>query len=223
MPRLLQIAAAAYLVGSIPFGYILVRIFHGEDVRRSGSGNIGATNVARKSPALGVLTLLLDTLKGSAAVALGIIASPEIFERISVPQIPWRIILPASHPEFVLWATWAALFAVLGHLFPVWLKFRGGKGVATGLGGFAMIAPRSVLLSVAIFIILVLALRYVSLGSIAAVAAFPNLALLLHEYGNVPIALALMAIASGFIVVKHHANISRLLSGTENRLGSRHT
>jgi glycerol-3-phosphate acyltransferase PlsY len=223
MSRLFIIAAASYLLGSIPFGYLLVRIFRGEDVRRSGSGNIGATNVARKSPVLGILTLLLDALKGSAAVALGIIASPELFERISIFNIPWRAVLPASHPDVVLWASWAALFAVLGHLFPIWLKFRGGKGVATGLGAFAMIAPRSVLLSAVIFIVLVLALRYVSLGSITAVAAFPNLALLLHEYGNVAMALALMAIASGFIVVKHHANISRLLSGTENRLGSRDT
>lgn len=223
MSRLLLIAAASYLLGSIPFGYLLVRLFRGEDVRRSGSGNIGATNVARKSPALGVLTLVLDALKGSAAVAIGIIGSPELFGHISIPQVPWREVLPASHPGVVLWASWAALFAVIGHLFPVWLKFRGGKGVATGLGAFLMIAPRAVLLSAVIFIVLVLALRYVSLGSIAAVAAFPNLARLLHEYGNTPQALVLMALASVLIVVKHHANISRLLAGTENRLGSRHT
>lgn len=223
MSRLLLIAAASYLLGSIPFGYLLVRLFRGEDVRRSGSGNIGATNVARKSPALGVLTLVLDAVKGSAAVAIGVIGSPELFGRFSIPQIPWREFLPASSPGVVLWASWAALFAVIGHLFPVWLKFRGGKGVATGLGAFVMIAPRAVLLSAVIFIVLVLALRYVSLGSIAAVAAFPNLALLLHQYGNIPQALVLMAMASVLIVIKHHANIGRLLSGTENRLGSRHT
>jgi glycerol-3-phosphate acyltransferase PlsY len=221
MPRFLLIAAASYLLGSIPFGYLLVRIFRREDVRRTGSGNIGATNVARKSPALGGLTLLLDALKGSAAVAVGIILSPPLFERISISQVQWSLILPASAPGFATCAATAALFAVIGHMFPVWLKFRGGKGVATGLGAFVMIAPKAVLLSATIFFVLVLVFRYVSLGSIAAVAAFPNLALLLHEYGNVPQALALMSLASVLIVVKHHANIRRLLAGTENRFGRR--
>jgi glycerol-3-phosphate acyltransferase PlsY len=222
MQRLLLIAAASYLLGSIPFGYLLVRIFRGEDVRRTGSGNIGATNVARKSPLLGILTLLLDALKGAAAVAAGILLSPAIFERIPIPQIPWRMILPASSPDFVLWAALAALFAVIGHIFPIWLKFLGGKGVATGLGAFLMIAPKAVLLSAGIFFILVLIFRYVSLGSIVAVAAFPNLTLVLHEYGNNSVALVLMATASVLIIVKHHANLRRLLAGTENRLGSRH-
>lgn len=222
MPRLLLIAATGYLLGSIPFGYLLVRIFRGEDVRLAGSGNIGATNVARQSPALGVLTLLLDVLKGSTAVAVGIMLSPPIFERISIPRIPWRLILPASSPDFAIWAALAALFAVAGHMFPLWLKFRGGKGVATGLGAFVMIAPKAVLLAAAIFIVLVLVFRYVSLGSIAAVAAFPNIALFLHEYGNVPLALALMSLASVLIVIKHYANIRRLLAGTEPRFGSRH-
>jgi glycerol-3-phosphate acyltransferase PlsY len=221
MPRLLQIAALSYLLGSIPFGYLLVRIFHGEDVRRTGSGNIGATNVARKSPALGVLTLFLDALKGSAAVAVGIILSPSL-EHASISQITWSRILPASSPAFATSAALAALFAVAGHVFSIWLKFRGGKGVATGLGAFAMIAPKAVLLSAAVFIVLVLAFRYVSLGSIAAVAAFPNIALALREYGNAPIALALMALASVLIIVKHYSNIARLLAGTENKLGSKH-
>jgi len=223
MPRFLLIAAASYLLGSIPFGYLLVRIFRGEDVRLTGSGNIGATNVSRKSPILGVLTLLLDSLKGSAAVAVGIVLSPPVFERIPMSQIPWRTVLPASSPGLVTWAAMGALFAVVGHMFSIWLKFRGGKGVATGLGAFLMIAPKAVLVSAGIFLVLVLVFRYVSLGSIAAVAAFPNLALLLHEYGNVPVALALMSFASVLIVVKHRANIRRLLAGTENRLGSRST
>lgn len=221
MPRLLLIAAISYLLGSIPFGYLLVRIFRGEDVRRIGSGNIGATNVSRKSPALGVLTLLLDALKGSTAVAIGIILSPTLFGRVSASQIPWRTILPPSSPDFAACGALAALFAVVGHMFPLWLNFRGGKGVATGLGAFAMIAPKAVLLAAAIFFILVLLFRYISLGSIAAVAAFPHLALLLHEYGNTALALAFMAIASVLIVVKHYANIRRLLAGTEHRFGSR--
>jgi glycerol-3-phosphate acyltransferase PlsY len=221
MPRLLLIAAAAYFLGSIPFGYLLVRTFRGEDVRRTGSGNIGATNVARKSPILGVLTLLLDALKGSAAVAAGIILSPATGESMSLSHISWRTILPPSSPEFASSAALAALFAVIGHMFPLWLNFRGGKGVATGLGAFALIAPRAALVSAGIFLILVLVFRYVSLGSIAAVAAFPNLAWLLHEYGNAPVALVLMAMASVLIVVKHSANIRRLLAGAENRIGSR--
>jgi len=221
MPRVLLIAAASYLLGSIPFGYLLVRIFRGEDVRRSGSGNIGATNVARKSPALGILTLLLDALKGSAAVMLGTILSPALSQRISISQIPWQAIFPAAKPDFVTSAALAALFAVAGHMFPTWLKFRGGKGVATGLGAFLMIAPKSVLLSAVIFIALVLVLRYVSLGSIVAVVAFPNIAFALHEYGDRPVALVLMALASVLIILKHRTNISRLLTGTENRLGAR--
>jgi len=219
MPRFLLIAAASYLLGSIPFGYLLVRIFRGEDVRQSGSGNIGATNVSRKSPALGVMTLLLDALKGSSAVIVGMIVSLPFMDPAS--QIPWRLLLPPSSPDLAVSAATAAFFAVVGHMFPVWLKFRGGKGVATGLGAFIMIAPRAVLLSAGVFFLLVLIFRYVSLGSIAAVVAFPLLALALHEYGSSYLALLLMALASLLIVVKHQANIRRLLAGTENRFGPR--
>jgi glycerol-3-phosphate acyltransferase PlsY len=226
MPRLVLIAATSYLLGSIPFGYLLVRMFRGEDVRRTGSGNIGATNVARKSPLLGLLTLLLDALKGSTAVIAGVLLndaiSPTIFARFSFVNIPWRTIFPASSSQLVTGAAVAALFAVVGHMFPIWLNFRGGKGVATGMGAFMVIAPKAVLLSAAIFLILVLVFRYVSLGSIAAVAAFPNLVLVLREYGNAPVALVLMATASVLIILKHSANISRLLTGRENRLGSKH-
>jgi glycerol-3-phosphate acyltransferase PlsY len=217
MPRFLQLAAASYLLGSIPFGYILVRIFRGEDVRLTGSGNIGATNVSRKSPALGAFTLLLDALKGAAAVVLGMLLSPPVFERISILHLA---VLPPL-PDFALYGATAALFAVLGHMFPVWLKFRGGKGVATALGAFALIAPKSVLLSAVVFFVLFIAFRYISLGSIAAVAAFPNIALLLHEYNDSPAALALMSFTSVLIILKHHANIRRLLAGTESRFGSR--
>jgi glycerol-3-phosphate acyltransferase PlsY len=221
MSRFLFIAAASYLLGSIPFGYLLVRIFRGEDVRRSGSGNIGATNVARKSPALGILTLLLDALKGSAAVLIGALLSPTLFHRTPISQIQWHAIFPAAKPDFAVSAALAALFAVAGHMFPIWLKFRGGKGVATGLGAFLIIAPKSVLLSAVIFLALVLVFRYVSLGSIVAVAAFPNIAFALQEYGNRAIALVLMALTSVLIILKHRGNISRLLAGTENRVGAK--
>lgn len=201
MATLVVIAVASYLLGSIPFGYLLVRIFHGEDVRLSGSGNIGATNVARLSPAMGVSTLLLDALKGAAAVAL----AAHVFLGAG----------PARYPAM----SFAALVAVIGHMFPVWLRFRGGKGVATGLGSFVMIAPKSVLITVALFLVIVVAFRYVSLGSIVSVAAFPVLAWRIGEYGNSNIALALMACASALIIWKHRQNIHRLVSGTENRFG----
>src|SRR6202166_2576547 len=122
MRMLSLIAVVSYLLGSIPFGYLLIRVFRGEDVRQSGSGNIGATNVSRKSPALGGLTLILDALKGSAGVGVAYYLSNRgsgnvAYEAMSI----------------------AALCTVAGHIFPVWLKFRGGKGVATGLGSFVVI------------------------------------------------------------------------------------
>ena len=194
------IAATSYLLGSIPFGYLLVRIFRGEDVRQSGSGNIGATNVARKSPLLGIATLLFDAMKGTAAVWMTYAIAP-------------------SYPLMSL----AAFCAVLGHVFPLWLKFRGGKGVATGLGSFVLIAPKAVLIAVGIFVGVVVLFRYVSLGSMIAVAAFPLLVFRMHAYGGSPITLVLMSATSLLIVLKHHENIRRLLAGTESRLGAKRT
>jgi len=207
LPTLLITAALSYLLGSIPFGYLLVRIFRGEDVRQSGSGNIGATNVSRKSPVLGGLTLLLDALKGSAAVGLAYFLSG----RMPGGGQPYRVM------------SMAALFAVLGHMFPVWLKFRGGKGVATGLGSFVVIAPKAVLVAAGIFVAVVVIFRHVSLGSIIAVASFPLLVYGMRAYGNAPIALAFMAATSLLIIVKHHENIRRLLAGTESRVGAKRT
>jgi len=222
MSSFLSIAVTSYLLGSIPFGYLLVRIFRGEDVRQSGSGNIGATNVSRKSPALGILTLLLDAVKGSAAVLTGLILSPVLSERTAIAHIPWGTILPASSlAELAVPATFATLCAVLGHMFPVWLKFRGGKGVATGLGSFALIAPKAVLAAAAIFVIVVLVFRYVSLGSIVAVALFPTLTWALREFGQAWLALLFVSLTSLAIVLRHHENIRRLLTGTENRMGAK--
>ena len=186
-------ASFSYLLGSVPFGYVLLRIFRGQDVRQTGSGNIGATNVARSSPVLGILTLLLDALKGAAAVA----------------------VTRALFPDQMMLAAIAAQFAILGHAFPVWLRFRGGKGVATGLGSFLMLAPKIVLIALGIFVVMVLAFRYVSLASIVTVALFPLLAWLLKEYGNTPVVLVSMAAASALIITKHGGNIRRLLAGTE--------
>jgi glycerol-3-phosphate acyltransferase PlsY len=195
MTALLITVATSYLLGSIPSGYLLVRVFRRQDIRQSGSGNIGATNVARTSPALGILTLLLDALKGLAAVILT------------------RALFPGQ--SILLGA--AAFVAVVGHMFPVWLKFRGGKGVATGLGAFAVIVPKTILLMIGIFIALFLAFRYVSLASILTVAIFPLLAWMLHPHSNSPATLAAIAASSILIVVKHHENLRRLFAGTEPR------
>jgi glycerol-3-phosphate acyltransferase PlsY len=205
LPTLIIIAALSYLLGSIPFGYLLVRIFRGEDVRQSGSGNIGATNVSRKSPVLGVVTLLLDALKGTAAVLLSYV-------------VTYRMVAGRDALDN---AALAALFAVVGHMFPVWLKFRGGKGVATGLGAFAPIAPKAVLIAVVIFIMVVAISRYVSLGSIVAVAAFPFAAWLIGQFHLSTEGLALISLASVLILIKHRENMRRLWAGKENRLGAK--
>lgn len=193
-------AVVSYLLGSVPFGYLLVRIFKGEDVRASGSGNIGATNVARKSPVLGIATLILDAAKGLAAV---------YFVRAAFHGPHWHLLM-----------TTAALFAVIGHLFPVWLKFHGGKGVATSLGAFVLITPKSILCMLGLFIVLAVAFRYVSLGSIAVAAAFPLLAWALSEYRD-PLELLIIAIVSVLVIWKHRQNIGRLTAGTESRLGQK--
>jgi acyl phosphate:glycerol-3-phosphate acyltransferase len=193
-------AAVSYLLGTIPFGYLLVRIFTGEDVRTSGSGNIGATNVARKSPALGIAPLLLDAAKGLAAVLVA------------------RVLFSGPHQQLIM--TTAAFFAVLGHLFPVWLKFRGGKGVATSLGSFILLTPKSILCLVVLFLVIAVAFRYVSLGSIAVAAAFPLLAWALREYVD-PRQLVLIALVSALVIWRHRQNIVRLASGTESKLGSK--
>ena len=190
---LLLIAIASYLLGSVPSGYLLVRIFRGEDVRKTGSGNIGATNVSRRSPALGAATLLLDAAKGFAAVALA--------RRL--------------HPGDTLFLSAAALFAIAGHIFPVWLGWRGGKGVATALGAFLCMAPRPVLLMVTVFVVVVAIFRYVSLGSMVAALCFPLFVIVLEHYRGSPA--LLIAAACALIVARHHENIRRLLDGRENK------
>ncbi|MGC1373735.1 MAG: glycerol-3-phosphate 1-O-acyltransferase PlsY [Candidatus Sulfotelmatobacter sp.] len=203
MSRVILIAVVSYLLGSIPFGYLLVRIFRGEDVRQSGSGNIGATNVSRKSPALGALTLLLDALKGVAAVLL----AARIVDGMGNGTKPYQPL------------AMAAFFVVLGHAFPIWLRFHGGKGVATGLGSFLVITPKAILLATAIFILMVLLFRYVSLASIVAVGMFPFF--LLRGVGHAR-DFAFAAATSLLIVARHHENIRRLFAGTESRVGARH-
>jgi len=198
----LGLALLAYLLGSIPFGLMLVKVVRGEDVRRIGSGNIGATNVARSGGAkLGIATLLLDALKGYLAVLIASLVSQR-----------------NTGIELGLAASLAALCAILGHVFPAWLRFRGGKGVATAVGAFVGLAPRAVLVVLAIFLVIVLISRYVSLGSIVASAVFPLLAFFLYRSESSPAGLAVTLAASLLIIFRHRANIRRLLDGTENRL-----
>jgi len=201
---LIIIAALSYLLGSIPFGYLLVRIFRGEDVRQSGSGNIGATNVSRRSPVLGVLTLLLDALKGTGAVALSYLVADRM---VAIPALEQLAL--------------GALFAVVGHMFPVWLGFKGGKGVATGLGVFFALAPKVVLIVLALFFVVVVLTRWVSLGSILAAAMFPVVLWRLERDSFPAPALAICAAAALLVIIRHHQNIERLLAGTESRFGAR--
>jgi glycerol-3-phosphate acyltransferase PlsY len=203
------IAIVAYLLGSIPFGYLVVRIARGTDVRESGSGNIGATNVARAGGAkLGILTLLLDALKGYIAVFLAERLAKQVFSNLD----------PQERPYILASMSLAVLFAMVGHIFPAWLKFRGGKGVATGLGCFLALAPKAVVVVMAIFAAIVIVSRYVSLGSIVASAAFPIFAYLLYRQDASPAMLAATVAASMLIILKHRTNIERLIGGTENRL-----
>jgi glycerol-3-phosphate acyltransferase PlsY len=197
-----SVAAMAYLLGSIPFGFILARSFLGTDVRTIGSGNIGATNVLRTgSKGLGIATLLLDAAKGYTAVVLARLLSVHGGAM-------------GSSLDVVLGV--AALCAMIGHVFPVWLKFRGGKGVATGVGVFLALAPMAVAIALVLFILVFAISHYVSLASIIATAAFPVVTALLqpHDRSLMPFIVA----ASLLILVKHHANIRRLLGGNEHRL-----
>ncbi len=185
-------AVVGYLLGSIPFGYLLVRVFRGADVRTTGSGNIGATNVARTSPLLGIATLLLDALKGVMAALV-----------VST-------IFPGARTAVFV----AAFAAVCGHVFPLWLGFRGGKGVATGLGSFLLVTPKAILVAIGIFVAIAAAFRFVSLGSLAAAACLPLLAILFGESRGAA-EIALMTAASVLIIAKHYKNIRRLLAGAE--------
>jgi len=207
------VAAVGYLLGSIPFGYLLVKIFRGEDIRLTGSGNIGATNVARSgAKGLGAVTLLLDALKGALAVFLA--------WYVAYRNDPWPETGRPGPAAYQLAAT-AALFAVLGHVFPVWLKFKGGKGVATALGVFVLLFPKAIPISLLIFIVVVALTRYVSLGSILATISFPIATWLLYRPDWV--SQLLVAITGALIIGKHRANIGRLLAGTESRFGSKRT
>ena len=211
--RTALVIVVAYLLGSIPFGYLIVRATQGVDVREAGSGGTGATNVSRRAGKLaGVITLALDALKGAAAVQIALL----IFE-----LFPYEA--PGGSPgqNAYWWVAAAAVVAVVGHIFPVWLRFRGGKGVATGVGVFLVLAPLAVAFAGVIFLVVVVSTRYVSLGSILAAAAIPFLILaqnasLRPVMGLVPLVFAASASAL-LIIFAHRENVGRLLAGTESK------
>lgn len=198
------IVLLAYLLGSIPFGYLLVKLTGGGDVRETGSGGTGATNVTRRAGKwAGLMTLLLDALKGVAAALIA------------------RLIL-GDGSGVNWWVAAASVAVVAGHVFPVWLKFRGGKGVATGLGVFLVLAPLAVLCALLVFVVIVWATRYVSLGSMVAAAMLPLAVWLLgSRVGRDEFVVPLLTAASvggALIIFMHRANIGRLLGGTESKL-----
>ena len=202
------IIAAAYLLGSIPSGYVLMRLFRHEDIRESGSGNIGATNVLRSgSKGLAATTFLMDMLKGCAAVGLG--------------GLIGHLLVPGAAPDNM--RALAALFAVLGHIFPVWLGFKGGKGVAVGFGVFLVAAPWAALAAISVFIVVLALSRYVSLASILGAARFPIFAWWLGYGDRLLFFIAVQIAVSMLLIVKHHQNIRRLLAGTESKLGAKKT
>lgn len=201
----LSIIVAAYLLGSIPTGYLLMRFIRKQDIRTIGSGNIGATNVLRSgAKGLGAATFLFDVLKGALAVLLG-----ARLATIGFPPIP-------PHNAEAL----AALCAVLGHMFPVWLGLRGGKGVATAFGVFLVLVPYAALGALAVFAIIFALSRIVSLASILAAVAFPLFAWLTTPWARNYLIMAIIGIISGLVLIKHQQNILRLMSGTEYRFGS---
>jgi acyl phosphate:glycerol-3-phosphate acyltransferase len=202
---ILLIAVAAYLLGSIPIGYLLVRLFRHQDIRSFGSGNIGATNVLRSGgKGLGAATFVLDVLKGSSAVYLGAFCAAHM--------IPFTA---ARNLEAL-----AALFAVIGHMFPVWLRFHGGKGVATGFGVFLVAAPPAALAAITLFALSLLGTRYVSLASILGAASFPFFAWALVQGDRPPFFIFVQFAVAFLIIAKHHQNIRRLFAGEESRLGA---
>lgn len=214
------IIVIGYLLGSIPFGYLIVRATHGADVRETGSGGTGATNVSRRAgKAAGVVTLILDALKGAAAVAIAklIFGLPIVGEagHAGPPVQSW------TTTEAYWWIAAAAIAVILGHIFPVWLRFRGGKGVATGVGVFLMLTPIAVTMAALVFVVVVTLTSYVSLGSILAAVAIPLFVLLQHAFVRPVESLApIMSAAvmgAALIVFAHRENIRRLMRGNESK------
>jgi len=204
--RVVIVIIVAYLIGSIPFGYLIVKMTGGGDVRETGSGGTGATNVSRRAgKAAGVLTLVLDAFKGAIAVLVA------------------RVLLggAAANVNAKWFVAAAAVAAITGHIFPVWLRFRGGKGVATAVGIFFMLAPFALLCAGLVFVIVVAITRYVSLASLAAAVLIPFF-LWLQKWLIQPAAdirppLTAAVVSALLIIFAHRGNIRRLINGTESK------
>lgn len=193
------IPVVAYLLGSIPFGLLIVKAQGGPDIREIGSGNIGAANVTREAGRVaGILTLLLDAGKGYLAVWLA--------AHYTSGNIRWMMV--------------AAVSAVVGHMFPIWLGFKGGKGVATGLGVFLPICWQAVAAGIVLWLLVVIFWRYSSLGSISAAVALPLFVYLLYAPGHAPPEFVTFGtvVISVLVLIKHRPNIARLVAGEEPRL-----
>lgn len=202
MPKLIILFTFSYLLGAIPFGYLTGRLLKGIDIRRYGSGNSGATNVYRtvgKIP--GIVVLLLDIGKGLLAVRL---ANCLVWDN------------PIVDRELILII--AGLCAVIGHNWPIYLKFKGGKGVATSVGVFIGLAPLPMLICLGLFVVIVAIWRYISLGSIVIACCLP---LLLYCYNYGTYLLIFSILVGVFIILRHTSNIKRLISGTENKFGQK--
>ncbi len=203
----------AYLIGSIPFSFLVTRILTRQDVRNLGSGNVGATNVLRNAgKGAGLLALALDLAKGYGAVWIAAVI-------LQSDRWPWALVGKRPMESESLWIGLAASLAVLGHLYPIWLGFRGGKGVATATGAFLAIAPLSIAFALLVFFGVVFTTRYVSVASMSAAAALP----LIMRFGvGAPFWTVVFTIVIVLMVIlKHHENISRLVEGTERKLGEK--
>jgi glycerol-3-phosphate acyltransferase PlsY len=193
----LLLVAAAYVVGSLPSALLVVSLVTGKDVRREGSGNVGAANATRIGGlAVGALVTLMDVVKGA------------------LPVWAMSVLNPASG-----WLAATMVAAVLGHCFPVWLRFCGGKGVASAFGAFLVLSPRAALAGFALWIVVLVIGRRVSLASMAAAAAFPVLLVVFDD--PVPVILAAVSAVSILIIVLHGSNIRRLIDGSEPKMGGR--
>lgn len=203
--RPLIVILVSYLIGSIPFGYLIVRGKLGDDIRQSGSGGTGATNVSRRAgKAAGVFTLVLDALKGVIAVLVA------------------RAMFPGVGPYADWLAAAAGIAALVGHIFPVWLGFRGGKGVATGVGVFVVLAPVALLCAGVLFVAIVAVTRYVSLGSIIAAVTVPLFvwlqAVFVEPVADLRPLLTAAITGAALILFAHRGNIARLARGTESQI-----
>jgi len=204
----------AYVIGSIPFSFLIVKLMTGADIRQVGSHNVGATNVARSFGKLpGIIALILDAAKGYAAVAVA---------RWVTASEAWPLATSGDASPLhsrAFWITLCAVVAVVGHMFPVWLRFHGGKGVATGAGAFLALDPLALAAGLIVFAMVIILTRFVSLASILSTASIP---LFLRFLSHAPFwTINLSIVIAILIIVKHHSNIARLAQGRERRMGER--